>query len=229
MPNQWGLYKEGMRNRCPERSTACTMCCSGRSRTPGRHGIADTGVPADQTQLLRKQSVIMPKCLQVEHPLPPTRRSSDICGFAPGQKEGVVFLRSGPHSPTHSATHPPTHPHTTMTTATGLHAAEIVPPRPKDLLPFEAKVVRTIWGPSRPGRAKEVIFTLLCKGHSIAPTLVQKYSRILWLVHLCHSGGAGLITAQAIWETGAYKHDTGPFGCATQTVQDCGWAALQGR
>ena len=31
----------------------------------------------------------------------------------------------------------------TMITATGLHAAEIVPLRPRDLLPFESKVMRT--------------------------------------------------------------------------------------
>eukprot|EP00670_Eutreptiella_braarudii_P028733 CAMPEP_0174383954 /NCGR_PEP_ID=MMETSP0811_2-20130205/125596_1 /TAXON_ID=73025 ORGANISM="Eutreptiella gymnastica-like, Strain CCMP1594" /NCGR_SAMPLE_ID=MMETSP0811_2 /ASSEMBLY_ACC=CAM_ASM_000667 /LENGTH=232 /DNA_ID=CAMNT_0015537743 /DNA_START=156 /DNA_END=850 /DNA_ORIENTATION=+ len=58
----------------------------------------------------------------------------------------------------------------TMITATGLHAAEIVPLQPKDLLPFETKVMQTIWGRSRPGRAKEIFFTLLCKGHRIAPT-----------------------------------------------------------
>ena len=131
-------------------------------------------------------------------------------------------MRWGPHSPTHPPTHHHDHSHRPARSGDR-------PFLPKDLLPFEAKVERTTWRPSRPGRAKEVIFTLLCKGHSIAPTLVQKYSRILWLVHLCHSGGAGLITAQAIWETGAYKHDTGPFGRAIQTVQDCGWAALQGR
>ena len=89
-----------------------------------------------------------------------------------------------------------------MITATGLHAAEIVPLRPKDLLPFEAKVMKTIWGPSRPRRAKEIFFALLCKGHRIAPTLMLKYHRILWLEQLCRTRGAGQITAQAIWETG---------------------------
>ena len=83
----------------------------------------------------------------------------------------------------------------TMITAIGLHAAEIVPLRPKDLLPFEAKVMKTIWGPSRPGKAKEIFFTLLCKGHRIAPTLVLKYHRILWLAQLCRTRGAGQITA----------------------------------
>ena len=59
-----------------------------------------------------------------------------------------------------------------MNTATGLHAAEIVPLQPKDVLSFEMKVMQTIWGRSRPGRAKEIFFTLLCKGHMIALTLV---------------------------------------------------------
>ena len=116
----------------------------------------------------------------------------------------------------------------TMITATGLHAAEIVPLRPKDLLPFEAKVMKTIWGPSRPGRAKEIFFTLLCKGHRIAPTLVLKYHRILWLAQLCRTRGAGQITAQAIWETAQNHRGSGPFGRAMHTTHECGWVATQG-
>ena len=116
----------------------------------------------------------------------------------------------------------------TMITATGLHAAEIVPLRPKELLPFEAKIMKTIWGPSRPGRAKEIFFTLLCKGHRIAPTLVLKYHRILWLAQLCRTGGAGQITAQAIWETARNHKGSGPFGRAIHTAHECGWVATQG-
>ena len=106
----------------------------------------------------------------------------------------------------------------TMITATGLHAAEIVPLQPKDLLPFETKVMQTIWGRSRPGRAKEIFFTLLCKGHLIAPTLVLKYHRILWLSQLCRTRGAGQITAQAIWEMTTFHKGSGPYGRAMSLV-----------
>ena len=34
------------------------------------------------------------------------------------------------------------------------------------------------------------------------------------------------ITTQAIWETGQYKHDSGPFGRAIQTSHDCGGLCL---
>ena len=76
-----------------------------------------------------------------------------------------------------------------MITATGLHASEIVPLRMRDLATFETRVIRTIWGPTRPGRAKEIFFSLLCKGHRISPTMVVKYSRLLWLSHLCRNRG----------------------------------------
>ena len=91
----------------------------------------------------------------------------------------------------------------TMVTATRLHATKIVTLQSRDLLPFETKVLKTIWGPSRPSRAKAIFFTLLCKGHRIAPTLVLKYHCILWLAQLCRCRGANQIAAQAIWEIGS--------------------------
>ena len=115
-----------------------------------------------------------------------------------------------------------------MNTANGLHAAEIVPLQPKDLLSFETKVMQTIWGRSRPGRAKEIFFTLLCKGHMVALTLVLKYHRILWLSQLCRTKGARQIIAQAIWETTASRIGSGPYGRAMHTARECGWVATQG-
>ena len=88
--------------------------------------------------------------------------------------------------------------------------------------------MQTIWGRPRPGRAKEIFFTLLCKGHRIAPTLVLKYHRILWLSQLCRNRGAGQITAQAIWEMTTFHKGSGPYGRAMSTAQECGWVATQG-
>ena len=70
--------------------------------------------------------------------------------------------------------------------------------------------------------------TLLCKGHRIAPTLVLKYHRILWLSQLCRTRGAGQITAQAIWEMTTFHKGSGPYGRAMSTAQECGWVATQG-
>ena len=60
----------------------------------------------------------------------------------------------------------------TMTYATGLHASEIVPLEVKDVRKFETKIVNTIWGPSPPGRAREIFFCLLCPGQRMAPTML---------------------------------------------------------
>ena len=91
-------------------------------------------------------------------------------------------------------------PVVSMITATGLHAAEIVPLQPKSLSSFETKILTTIWGPSRPARAKEIVFCLLCAGHRIAPTLIIPYQRAVWLAKLCRTWGPSLVLA--IWPYG---------------------------
>ena len=87
-----------------------------------------------------------------------------------------------------------------MINATGLHAAEIVSIHLKDIRPFETKVLNTLWGVSRPGRAKEIVFGLLCAGHRIAPSILIPYVRGTWLAKLCKARGPALITSQSIWE-----------------------------
>ena len=116
----------------------------------------------------------------------------------------------------------------TMITAAGLHAAEIVPLQPKSLSSFETKIITTIWGPSRPARAKEIVFCLLCAGHRIAPTLIIPYQRALWLAKLCRTRGPSLVLAQAIWEKNPSPQSAGPFGRALQTLHNWGWTPAQG-
>ena len=72
----------------------------------------------------------------------------------------------------------------TMVNATGLHASEIVAITQKDIKPFETRILRAIWGASRPGRAKEIIFCLMCQGHRIALSLLVPYSRAVWIARL---------------------------------------------
>ena len=120
------------------------------------------------------------------------------------------------------------HVHTHTHTHTGLHAAEIVPLQPKSLSSFEAKIITTIWGPSRPARAKEIVFCLLCAGHRIAPTLIIPYQRAVWLAKLCRTRGPSLVLAQAIWEKHPSPQSAGPFGRALQTLHNWGWTPEQG-
>ena len=89
--------------------------------------------------------------------------------------------------------------------------------------------MKTIWGPSRPGKAKEIFFTLLYKGHRIAPTLVLKYHRILWLAQLCRTRGAGQITAQAIGKQPGITKGLAPLaGPYIQRMNAGGWPHRDG-
>ena len=116
----------------------------------------------------------------------------------------------------------------TMITVTGLHAAEIVPLQPKSLSSFETKIITTIWGPSRPARAKEIVFCLLCAGHRIAHTLIIPYQRAIWLAKLCCTRGPSLVLAQAIWEKNPSLQFAGPFGRALQILHNWGLTPAQG-
>ena len=90
----------------------------------------------------------------------------------------------------------------TMVNATGLHASEIVATSQKDIRPFETRILQAIWGASRPGRAKEIVFCFMCQGHRFAPSLLVPYGRAVWLARLCKTLGTAMITAQAVWEEG---------------------------
>ena len=110
----------------------------------------------------------------------------------------------------------------TMVNATGLHASEIVAISQKDIRPFESRVLKAIWGASRPGRAKEILFCLMCKGHRIAPSLLVPYGCAVWLGRLCKTRGPAMIRAQAVWEENPLTRKSGPFGRALKTLHDWG-------
>ena len=116
----------------------------------------------------------------------------------------------------------------TMVNATGLHASEIVAISQKDIRPFETRILKAIWGASRPGRAKEITFCLMCQGHKIAPSLLVPYGRAVWLARLCKTCGPAMIKAQAVWEENPLTRKSGPFGRALKTLHDWGWCPLSG-
>ena len=116
----------------------------------------------------------------------------------------------------------------TMVNATGLHASEIVAISQKDIRPFETQILKAIWGASRQGRAKEIIFCLMRQGHRIAPSLPVPCGRAVWLARLCKTRGPAMITAQAVWEENPLTRKSGPFGRALKTLHDWGWRPLSG-
>ena len=59
---------------------------------------------------------------------------------------------------------------------------------------LESAIMGAIWGPSRPCRAKEMVFVLLLPGHRFAPLVVIPYRRMCWLAHLARNPG----TAQTV-------------------------------
>ena len=115
-----------------------------------------------------------------------------------------------------------------MVNATGLHASEIVAISQKDIRPFETRILKAIWGTSRSGRAKEIIFCLMCQGHKTAPSLLVPYSRAVWLARLCKTRGLAMITTQAVWEESPLTRKSGPFGRALKSVHNWGWRPLSG-
>ena len=115
-----------------------------------------------------------------------------------------------------------------MVNATRLHAFEIVAISQKDIRPFETRILKAIWGASRPGRVKEIIFCLMCQGHKIAPSLLVPYGRAVWLARLCKTRGQAMITAQAVWEENPLTRKSGLFGRVLKTLHDWGWCPLSG-
>ena len=65
--------------------------------------------------------------------------------------------------------------------AVALHVVQLPDTADVDLAWLETQTVRAIWGPTRPGRAKEVVFSLLTPGHRTSPTMQTKYKRLVWL------------------------------------------------
>ena len=74
--------------------------------------------------------------------------------------------------------------------AAGVHGVQLVDIADVDLARLETQTVCAIWGPTRPGRAKEVVFSLLTPGHRTFPTMCTKYERLGWMAQLARVPGA---------------------------------------
>ena len=60
----------------------------------------------------------------------------------------------------------------------------------------------------------------MCQGYIIAPSLLVRYGRAVWLARLCKTRGPAMITAQAVWEENTLTGKSGPFGRALKTLHN---------
>ena len=65
-----------------------------------------------------------------------------------------------------------------MIVAAALFGVELADISRRDASGLESAIMGAIWGPSRPCRAKEIVFTLLLPGHRVAPSMVIPYRRM---------------------------------------------------
>ena len=116
----------------------------------------------------------------------------------------------------------------TLVTPLALHGVAVALVTDPDLRGLETAVVRALWGPARVSRSKEVIFTVLSKGHRVSPVMHTRYERLLWLARLARQPGVTQVFAQATWESGGRPPGTGPVGRALRTAASLGSTPHEG-
>jgi hypothetical protein len=116
---------------------------------------------------------------------------------------------------------------------TALFGAEVG--RMQGLEELETAFVLALWGPHRPMRAKEIIFSVLAKGHRICPALAVIHDSALWLAKAARQPGTLQDVLHAAWQVVhrrrrpmASNHIPGPFSRALATLQKIGWEMVEG-
>ena len=87
----------------------------------------------------------------------------------------------------------------------------------RDLQSLETAVLHSLWGTSRPGRAKEIIFVLLVQGHRVSPLMKITYDRVCWLLTVARTPGTLHVVVHSSWTRASTSHhirtgSTGPPG-----------------
>ena len=75
----------------------------------------------------------------------------------------------------------------TLVTPLALHGVVVASVTELDLQGLDTVVVRALWGDMRLSRAKELIFTVLSKGHRISAVMHTWYEQLLWLARLARA------------------------------------------
>ena len=116
----------------------------------------------------------------------------------------------------------------TLVTPLSLHGVAVASVADPDLGGFETAVLRAVWGATRLSRAKEVVFTVLTKGHRVSPIMHTRYERVLWLTRVARRPGVTQVLTQAVWEQTCRPPCTGPVGRALQAMATLGWRPREG-
>ena len=72
----------------------------------------------------------------------------------------------------------------TPVTPLALHGVAVASVTDSDLRGLETAVVRALWGATCLSRAKEIVFTVLSKGHRVSPVMHTRYERLLRLTRV---------------------------------------------
>ena len=116
----------------------------------------------------------------------------------------------------------------TLLLAKATYGAELADVASRDLARLELAVVRTVWGPMRTSRAKEVLWAVPLPGHQVSLVWRLQYSRVLWLARQAWTLGAGPVMVQATLEGTDRPPDTRLGGGALESVRQLRWEAVHG-
>ena len=96
----------------------------------------------------------------------------------------------------------------------------------KDLQSLETAVLHSLWGTSRPGRAKEIILVLLVQGHRVSPHMKITYDRVCWLLTVARTPGTLQVVVQSCIEARQAQvrpTTSGPVQRAFLELESLGW------
>ena len=116
----------------------------------------------------------------------------------------------------------------TLVTPLALHGVAVASVTDPDLRGLENAVLQALWGAVCLSTAKEMVFSVLSKGHCVSPVMHTRYERLLWLPRVARQPGVTQVFTQAIWEPGSRSPGTGPVGRALETAATLGWSPCEG-
>ena len=124
-------------------------------------------------------------------------------------KGGRSALRRLPHLSTYE---PRERAISTVVTPLALHAVVVASVMDPDLRRWETVVMRALWGATCLSRAKEIVFSVLSKGHHVFPVMHTRYQLLLWLARVAQRPGVTQVFTEAIWGIGLPPTWDGPGG-----------------
>ena len=117
----------------------------------------------------------------------------------------------------------------TLVLAVSLFGAGLADAALADLRALETRVLTSVWGSQRGGRAKEVVFAVLMKGRRLSPIMKFNCMQVAWQVRVARRPGSLQTVVQAVWEdTSGQPAPTGPVGRVFHTLWSLGWKPLEG-